>query len=267
MPDTITNSTPPTGAWARFQREILDRPLVAGLGLLALVSLVFVLVPGLDLAVSRLFYDPETRFPGRESALLEAVRNAGLLVEWGFGIAVVAPLAAKFVLPTMRLLVKPRATLFVLATLGIGPWLIVNGILKAFWGRARPRTLLDFGGDAVFSPVWWLSDQCQRNCSFVSGEAASAFWPFALVFLVRKEWRSAVAAATLAFAVVVSFTRIAMGAHFLSDVLIGWLITLCVMIALARLVLAGLPSGFDDAVENAVGEAGRRFYRLFGRGP
>ena len=266
MPETIANSTPPSRAWTRLLREILDRPFVSGLGLLALVSLVFLLLPSLDLAVSRLFYGPAARFPGRESAFLENVRNAGLVVEWSFGIAVIAPLAIKLALPDTRLLVKPRATLFVLATLAVGPGIIVNGILKSFWGRARPHVLLEFGGGATFSPVWWVSDQCEWNCSFVSGEAASAFWLVSLVFLVRKEWRPAIAAATLAFAAIVSFTRIAVGAHFLSDVLVAWLIMLCVMVALARLLLVGLPPAFDAAVEAGLERAGKRFHGLFSRG-
>ena len=116
-------------------------------------------------------------------------------------------------------------------------------------------------GDATFSPVWWFSDQCERNCSFVSGEAASAFWLVALVFLVRKEWRPATAVATLAFAAAISFTRIAAGGHFLSDVLVAWLVTLCVMIASQPAVLKGLPPAFDRAVEagaRRIGEALRR---------
>jgi lipid A 4'-phosphatase len=266
MPETIANSTPSSRALGRLHRDMLARPFVWGLGLLALVSLVFFLVPGLDLAVTRLFYDPEARFPGRESALLENMRNAGLVAEWAFGIAVIAPLAMKLALPHARLLVKPRATLFALATLAVGPGIIVNGILKTFWGRARPNALREFGGDATFSPVWWVSDQCERNCSFVSGEAASAFWLVALVFLVRKERRPAVAAATLAFAATVSLTRIAVGAHFLSDVLIAWLMTLCVMIALARLLLTRLSPAFDVAVEAIVERAGQRLRGVFRRG-
>ena len=136
---------------------------------------------------------------------------------------------------------------------------------KTFWGRARPNALLEFGGDATFSPAWWVSDQCERNCSFVSGEAASAFWLVTLVFLVRRELRPAAAAATLVFAAAVSFTRIAVGAHFLSDVLVAWLMTLCVMIALARLLLTRLPPAFDEAVEAALERTGRRLRDCFKR--
>ena len=236
---------------------------MAGLGMLLLVSVMFLLAPGLDLALSRLFYRPAAGFPAAGSGFLEGLRVAGRFVEWVFAIAVLLPLLIKLVWPDGELILQPRKTLFVVATFALGPGLIVNGVLKEFWGRARPRAILEFGGHDIFSPVWWMSDQCDRNCSFVSGEAASAFCLFALVFLVSKEWRPAVAIATLAFATVVSFTRIAVGGHFLSDVLIAWLVTLCVMIALHRLVVQGLPPAFDDRVEAAAASAGAALRALF----
>jgi membrane-associated PAP2 superfamily phosphatase len=193
---------------------------------------------------------------------MAAWRNIGRMVEWAFVIAVTAPLLLKVLWPRTPLLVRPRATLFVLATFALGPGLIVNGILKEHWGRARPKTLTEFGGDATFSPVWWISDQCARNCSFVSGEAAGAFCLVALVFLVRKERQPAMAIFTLSFAAVVSLTRIAVGAHFLSDVLIAWLLTLGVMIALDRLILKGLPKEFDRSVAAGAERIGTALHRL-----
>ncbi len=270
MPDSIAKPDSPGRALTRVRREAQHRPLVWALGLLALVSLIFLLAPNLDLAVSSLFYEPATGFLDARSAIIGIVRETGRIAEWAFAIAVVAPLVTKILFPQSRLRVPPRASLFVLATFALGPGLIVNGTLKEYWGRARPRQIIEFGGEATFSPVWWISDQCERNCSFVSGEAASAFCLIALVFLVRKDWRPAVVVATVAFAAAVSFTRIAAGGHFLSDVLIAWLLTLGVMIALHRVMLKGLPPAFDQAVEVGAaraGEALRRLLRMRGRPP
>ncbi len=263
MPDTFSRPEPPAPALLRFRREIGQRPLAFGLGVLALVSLVFLLAPDLDLAVSRLFYQPTAGFTEAPSVFLEDLRVTGRIFEWAFALAMLVPLLLKVVFPAQPIAVAPRATLFVLATFALAPGLIVNGILKDHWGRARPRAILEFGGDATFSPVWWISDQCARNCSFVSGEAASAFCLVAVVFLVRKDLRPVAAIVSLAFAAAVSFTRIAVGGHFLSDVLIAWLVTLCVMIALQRLVLRRLPPAFDRTVEAAAGGAGEALRRLF----
>ena len=258
------SKSPLSRPWSRLLPTLSQRPLASAVGLLILVSLVFLLAPNLDLAVSRYFYEKAAGFTAGGS--VEAVRQAGRIVEWGLAISVVTPLLLKILVPQSPLLLQPRASLFVLTSFAIGPGLIVNGILKELWGRARPRTILEFGGDATFSPAWWISDQCDRNCSFVSGEAASAFWLVTIVFLVRKEWRPAVAGTTLAFAAAVSFTRIAAGAHFLSDVLIAWLITLCVIIVVHQLVMTQLSPAFDRTVEDAATKSGEALRRLVAGG-
>lgn len=265
MPDTIT-SDPPGRHATRPLRGIRQRPLAAALLALALISLASLLAPAFDLAVSRFFYVPGAGFTAGENAFVEGARKAGRMIEWAFGIATVLPLALKVMLPRRKLLLAPRATLFVLATFALGPGLLVNGLLKQFWGRARPRALLEFGGQSTFSPAWWFSDQCGRNCSFASGEAASAFCMVALVFLVRKEQQFAVACISLAFAATVSLTRIAEGGHFLSDVLIAWLLVLCVMLGLNELILKKMPEAFDRKVEAAAARLGLALRSIPGGG-
>ncbi len=238
-------------------REALARPVLSAVLLLVFVSLAFIALPGLDLAVSRFFYDPATGFLDRRTGLVDFVRETGWLVEWLLAIGVIAPLLLKLLFPDSELLVRPRATLFVLVSYLIGPGLIVNGILKDHWGRARPHQIVEFGGDAAFSSVWGLSDQCQRNCSFASGEGASAFWLMAIVFLVPEERRWPVGVVTLAFATLVSLARIAGGGHFLSDVLVAWLIVLLVLLLSDRLFLKALTPQFDSATEAKIGRAGQ----------
>jgi membrane-associated PAP2 superfamily phosphatase len=247
-----------------FRREAEAKPFAAALGLLALISLVFLLAPRLDLAISGLFYAAAVGFLDDRYPIVALVREAGRILEWALAIIVSAPLAIKVLFPDVRLLVRPRASLFVLTSFVLGPGLLVNGLLKEHWGRARPREILSFGGEAEFSPVWWISDQCDGNCSFVSGEAASAFWLVALVFIVPREWRPATAKVTISAAAAISLTRIAAGAHFMSDVLIAWLLTLLVMMALNRLILKGLPPAFDAAVEDRLARAGQALRKLGG---
>jgi membrane-associated PAP2 superfamily phosphatase len=211
--------------------------------------LFFVLAPGIDLAFSRLFYEPSKGFIGRQSAPVEFVRDLGLVIEWALAVGVSLSILTKVLSPQSRLFVRPRSIVFVLATFALGPGLIVNGVLKTYWGRARPREILEFGGGSTFSPAWLASDQCAGNCSFVSGEAASAFFLVTVVFLVDRNWRPAAALLAIAIAGMISLARIAGGAHFLSDVLIAWVLMLLVIAALHHLVLRGLPSTFDDRTE------------------
>jgi lipid A 4'-phosphatase len=243
-------------------REAAVRPVVATLVLLAFVSLLFVALPDLDLAVSRLFYDPATGFLDRRFSFVQTVREAGTIVEWALVVGVCAPLLVKFLFPATRLLLRPRETLFMLASFALGPGLVVNGLLKNHWGRARPRQIVDFGGSATFSPAWWISDQCQRNCSFVSGEAASAFWLVAIVFLVPRDLKLPVGVATAVFAAAVSLARIAAGGHFLSDVLVAWLLVFLVLLLTYRLFIEAMPAPVDTAIEEGVARGGRALRRM-----
>jgi membrane-associated phospholipid phosphatase len=219
--------------------------------------------PAIDLKTSAWFYDG-AGFP--DLALAERTRDAARFVEAVVAAAFLAPLVARLVLPERRPPFRPRDSLFGLLALALGPGLLVNGILKEVWGRARPREILEFGGDATFTPVWWLSDQCDGNCSFVSGEAAAAFWVLSLAFVVPPAWRRLTASVAIAFAGAVSLARLAAGGHFLSDVLLAWLMVLLVLVLLDRLILRGLPARFDLAVEARLADAGRALRRMLAPG-
>lgn len=106
----------------------------------------------------------------------------------------------------------------------IGPGLLVNGILKNYWGRARPADVAEFGGDRAFTPPFRLSDQCVSNCSFASGEGsgAAAFFIGVLVLsasIPRTVTRRIVLSAAFMFALVAAALRVAKGRHFFSDTL------------------------------------------------
>ena len=234
-----------------------ERPGLAVAAMTVIASAFFIAFPVLDLAVSRLFFDPVSGFP-EGAAVLEAFRDLGALAEWALALALIVPIFAKLLAPESRLLVKPRTTLFGLSTLALGPGLLVNLILKEFWGRARPREIVEFGGEATFTPAWWIAAECERNCSFVSGEASAAFWLLALAMVAPLAWRRAAAIGALAITACVSFARIAAGGHFLSDVVLAWLLTLLVMLGLRELVMRRLGSGFDTTAEAGLARPGRR---------
>lgn len=107
----------------------------------------------------------------------------------------------------------------------IGPILIVNLMLKSFWGRPRPFTTLDFGSQKPFVLPGTLSDNCDLNCSFVSGEAAAAFWLLWIVPCIPKKWRWPAGVTIMIFALATSLLRVAFGRHYLSDVVVAALIS------------------------------------------
>lgn len=102
---------------------------------------------------------------------------------------------------------------------------IVNLLLKAHVGRARPDTLAEFGGTAQFTPPWQIVDECARNCSFTSGAAAMAASlaiPTLVILwshLTRDHGRLLAIMVAVGYIAVTSLLRIGLGRHFLSDTL------------------------------------------------
>jgi lipid A 4'-phosphatase len=122
-----------------------------------------------------------------------------------------------------------RPAFFILLSLALGPGLLVHAVFKDNWGRARPSQIVEFGGTKQFTPPFVITDQCEKNCSFVSGHAAAAFFfsAFALLFAGWK--RTIIYSLGIAFGLWMGFTRMAMGGHFFSDIIFAGIFTLLVV--------------------------------------
>lgn len=218
-------------------------------GLIALVLAVFGIWPGIDLAVSGFFYDTSHALVVQNAFLLPPIVE--ILRNFFWDVSLLVPLAALILLALSLWVRRPvlalsaRAWGFVLALFLLGPGLVVNGILKAYWGRARPHNVVDFGGTAQFTPAYQISDQCAANCSFVSGEGAGATAVTITALLILFAFRNrlpklgyilgqGLALAMLGF---VGWQRVASGGHFLSDVLLSVLIVSLIAAILARFML------------------------------
>ena len=62
------------------------------------------------------------------------------------------------------------------------------------------------------------TNQCAKNCSFVSGEAASIFMALYAIGLLIPQWSAVALAAGTLCGLAAGMVRISRGAHFLSDV-------------------------------------------------
>ncbi|GIL38558.1 phosphatase PAP2 family protein [Roseiterribacter gracilis] len=226
--------------WRSYAAQVTDTKMIRVLFLiLCLSSLLFVVMPGIDLHVAGWFYRGDHEFLTTNTVAARIFDNVPAAIEWGL-----AALLLVFVWGEIRRAQIWRLTrpllLFVVLTIAIGPGLVANVVLKDNWGRARPNQIAEFGGTKRFSPAWAVSDQCAKNCSFVSGDASFAValvalawaWP---VGVQRRRWAWRIGA----FAAVVAFMRMARGAHFLSDTVIGVLLTLLIMFVLERLIFQG----------------------------
>jgi len=82
-----------------------------------------------------------------------------------------------------------------------------------------------FGGELPFVPAGQWSDACVNNCSFVSGEASSAYAMLAPAVALPAPWRYYGIGAALLYGTTIGVLRMALGAHFLTDVLFAGILT------------------------------------------
>jgi lipid A 4'-phosphatase len=221
------------------------KPLVVYVALAALTLIVFALWPGLDLAVSHIFYDGGG-FIGQES--LERFGRDFFRVTPFVVLALYAALwFAKRAGAPLRWAPSGKAVIFLIATILIGPGLMINLGLKDHMHRPRPYQTQEFGGPDPFRP-WYVDDGlCKKNCSFVSGEAATGFWMTAPASVLPPPWRGPATIAAFAFGICASLLRMAFGGHYLSDVLLGGLVTL-IVIEMARRAI--WPRGPEERPQN-----------------
>ena len=212
----------------------MSRALAIYVALAALTLGVFALWPNLDLSVAHYFYDGRG-FAGRDS-LARFGRDVFRVTPFIVLTAFAALWFAKRRGMALRWAPSGRAVIFLIATMAIGPGLIVNLGLKDHMHRPRPVQTQEFNGPSPFQPWYEDEGQCKKNCSFVSGEAANAFWMVAPASILPTPWRGPAIVGAFLFGIGASFLRMAFGGHYLSDVLLGGLIAL-IVIEIARLML------------------------------
>lgn len=126
---------------------------------------------------------------------------------------------------------KTDRSIAALLSLAIGCGLIVNTLLKSHSGRPRPRSTDIFGGGLDFVQAGSFAGKCLGNCSFVSGEASSGGWLLCLVFLLPARLRLPLGIPLALVSITMPFMRVLTGAHYLSDAILGWLLSLVIFAA------------------------------------
>ena len=236
--------------------------LVIAFAVAATVGLVFGLRPDLDLKLAALFFDPERGgfWRAYDPSYLRA-RDAAVWLTTLVAMPASIALAVKFVRPRRPLLIPGRAIVLMLLTLALAPGVVANLVLKEHWGRPRPIDVAEFGGDEHFRPWWDPRGDCPKNCSFVAGEPAGAFWTLAPAAVVAPQWRALGYAVALAFGSAVGVLRMAAGAHFFSDVVFAGVFTFLVIWLAYGWLYRWRPTRITDA---AVEEALERVAKALG---
>ena len=193
------------------------------------ISMLFLIFPEIDIWFSNLFHAEDGGFWVKSIPLFGYLREIGPALVLFVALSSCISLVLFFLIPSIPTLFGFQLPVFLLVSLFLGPWIVVNEILKDLWGRPRPHMTEIFGGDAPYVPVWYISDYCSNNCSFVSGEASISIWLVAVILVVPIVWRLPIAVIMLLLTVALSLNRIAFGSHFLSDVILSLVITLLIM--------------------------------------
>ncbi|QDG75465.1 phosphatase PAP2 family protein [Labrenzia sp. PHM005] len=257
---TVKSATRKAAVWC------IAHPFVAVLAYILIVSLFFLTFPKTDLWISGLFFSQTDGFWAQHDPFLQKVRHLGPFLVRVIAICAVAVLVIKLLLPGRAPILPLRQPLFLISTLILGPGILVNSILKNNWGRPRPRSIEEFGGELPFQPVWKITDYCERNCSFVSGEGSAGIWLVSIAFLVPASWRKAVLAFVLPLCLVLSINRVAFGGHFFSDTMLSWGLTFLVVLSVYWLLyLKKTPLVSDRGLDEWFTLTGRRLHRIFRR--
>lgn len=200
-----------------------------------LVCIIAPFTPYLDLAFSDYFYQKYSGFADKN-------KDLSLLFRLGEVPAQITGLIALIVL-TISYIKKSFLryripALFLTLVFLIGPGLIVNFTLKDHWGRARPRQIERYGGDASFTPFYQpnFGTHIPPQKSFPSGHVSMGFYFFALARMGKRIDSNILHYGGYAIAWILGlslcYARMAQGGHFFSDTLMSaiimWWVTLSV---------------------------------------
>jgi membrane-associated PAP2 superfamily phosphatase len=193
-------------------------PLLWPVIVLLLLTVIFFFTD-LDFLISDAFYDPAAGFAWQGTTVGRVLHEACPVVVALFALYCLIVLLGSPWLARLR--GHRPAAAFLLIALALGPGLIVNVIFKGQFGRPRPFQTDRYDGEYAYQRVL-VPSFIDGAESFPSGDVAVAAFVALPAFVLwrrrrRLAWRFL--AAGLASWAVVSFSRIAMGAHWGSDVL------------------------------------------------
>ena len=208
----------------------------------ALTYLIFTVLPEIDIWISSIFYSQVSGFWLDQIYGLQLLRKIILLLVNGLFIFALIFYLASFI-HKQYFGIPRQVWLFITFIYILGPLILVNGVLKSTIGRARPSDILEFGGEKIFTPVFEFTDQCETNCSFVSGEgsSAAAFYLSILILIRYLPFNNFIRLLHwLAFGIAILGLglRVVKGRHFLSDSLFAVLFIIIIACLIHPIILA-----------------------------
>jgi len=210
-----------------------------------LLGIIFFNFPQLDIWFSSLFFENGS-FYLKDQFLIRLIYD------------ITHPMLAIFFLGTLGLLIyslitkktpwniKKSALAFLLISIIMAPGVVVNLVLKDNVDRARPKNIVEFGGTKQFTPAFVISDQCEKNCSFVCGHASAGFSFIALAMLFGGSLRKRLFYGAVILGFGIGLVRVIQGGHFLSDVIFSFVFTYLTIRLLYYLIMVRFTRLYDE---------------------
>jgi lipid A 4'-phosphatase len=191
---------------------------------------VFAAIPRLDVDIAGYFHRPEvaavTQNLNPIFQMIRSFNNTLVVVTVALALG---SIAFKVIWPRGPMLMPARAALLIIGTFALGPALLANGVLKTYGSRPRPMEVTEIGGTLPFVQWWDPRGACDTNCSFVSGEASSAYAMVAPAVALPPPWRIPAIGAALLYGSMIGLVRMARAGHFLSDVIFAGILTVLIV--------------------------------------
>jgi lipid A 4'-phosphatase len=211
----------------RIARYIIQTPaLWIPLAVLFLATIIFRFTD-VDLLLSRQFFvdqghsykQSNAHWPLRVAEPWKSLYTLGVYPAWIIGMGGLLVFLISFLWARLKPL--RDAGLFFALMLALGPGLLINGVLKPFWGRPRPNDTIPFNGQQSYLPVGEIGNSSD-GASFPSGHASMGFYLMAPAFVLYRRRPGPAAlflALGLAGGTIMGLARIVAGSHFTSDVI------------------------------------------------
>ncbi len=186
--------------------------IVAALTILTAIFIAY----DLDLQITAFFYTPEGEWLLVEKQPWKWLYKYGTIPGLLFTVGGAVVLFLTYIRP--QLYSWRRYIMVLVLTSIVGGGIIVNGILKDYWGRTRPRQIQEFGGR------WEYLNVTQpgipgKGKSFPCGHCTISYVFVSMIFLYQKSrWLAWTGAAVgLLYGGLMSIARVGQGGHFPTD--------------------------------------------------
>jgi len=189
----------------------------------------------IDFAATNYFFSEETKSFSTHP-LFQAFYDYGTKPGLALGIGGALVFVGSFFMARFRPF--RQEALFLALVLALGSGLLINGIIKPYWGRPRPRATELFGGQETYRPFYYPGGEGK---SFCSGHSSMGFYFYALYRLGKRRHSSFLKGAGLFLILFLggglSLARVAAGGHIFSDVLASFFIMAAITLPLEKKLL------------------------------